>query len=125
MKKKSNPGIISSFLKARTHKIRNFPETKSVNRLKNSKTAQTVDQIVSFLASKGINATAARSSHRRLFADLLATVNDKPIEICLGLRKLSPADLNYRRSITAAGGIFLVVTSAKEFEDYYNSTFKF
>lgn len=121
----SYPGI-SSFAKVRTHKSRTFPETKSISRNKKSKTADSIDQIASFLNSKGWKATPARSSRRRLFADLLTTIADTPVEICLGLQRLSKAHLSYGRSIIAAGGIFLVVSSAREFEDwYYNSNFKF
>ncbi len=79
------------------------------------------NEIVSYIKSKGWEVTPSRSSRRRPFADLLTTIAGIPVEICLGLQRLTPAHQNYRRSITAAGGIFLVVTSANEFYEWYHS----
>ncbi|MCL6103696.1 MAG: hypothetical protein M1292_14625 [Bacteroidetes bacterium] len=52
------------------------------------------NEIVSYIKSKGWEVTPSRSSRRRPFADLLTTI---------------------------AGGIFLVVTSANEFYEWYHS----
>lgn len=118
MKVNSDPG---SSLGKEYAKPTNFFDNKGIKRQKSSATKT----IAIFLNSIGLKVIPSRSSARRPFADMLTTIADIPVEIYLGLRGLSHADLNYRRSITAANVIFLIVTSAKEFEEHYNSTFKF
>jgi len=89
--------------------------------------SKTVRKTITFIRRRGGQATGnTRTAHkgREAYADIIATIAGQPVEVLLGVRRLSPARLNYSRSITAAGGIFLVITTVREFEDFYNETFK-
>ncbi|MEI7423578.1 MAG: hypothetical protein WCK18_15855 [Prolixibacteraceae bacterium] len=82
------------------------PKTKAIN------------SIVAFLRSKGLKAEGVAKTSKA-FADVMATLAGKPLEVKVGARRLSPAQLNYKRAIDNAGGLYVVTTNAEDFKAWY------
>jgi len=103
------------------------PQNKGTKKSTRFPKSHIIQQIAAFIRSKGwsVSGSSPASSGNESFSDLMATIAGKPVELILGVRRLSQSQQNYKRSITTAGGIFLTVTSVQEFKEWYNSNFKF
>jgi hypothetical protein len=88
--------------------------------------SQVSRQITVVFWSKGLKAKASKlRKGGNSFANILAsTFAGKQLDVKIGLRRLSQAQLNYAWTITQAGGIFLLIASAMDFEEWCHETFK-
>lgn len=81
-----------------------------------------VKSILEFLSSKGLTAegtsqTSGRGSKR--FSDVLTSIAGKPVEVLVGVKKLSKPQINFGRTISNSGGLFVSVTNAEDFRAWY------
>lgn len=67
-----------------------------------------------------------KTSGTRGSADISATIHGRSvkIEVKIGRDKQRPAQMEYQRSVEAAGGVYFIATTFQQFYDWYQKTFE-
>jgi hypothetical protein len=102
-------------------------QRKFSNKSAVSQKSQIIQQIAAFIRSQGwsVAGISPASSGNETYSDLLATIAGRPVEVLVGVRRLSPSQIRYKSSIQNAGGCYAVVADRNSFKSWYCSTFKF
>lgn len=82
--------------------------------------SQIIRQITAFLRSEGCRSIASKFRNGGdSFADVQATIEGKPVEVLVGVKRLSKPQINYGKTISNSGGLFVSVMNAQDFRDWY------
>jgi hypothetical protein len=87
------------------------------------KKSRAIQAILEFRSSKGLTTEGSAQTSKRNgcmpYSDVLTSIAGKPVEVLVGVKRLSKPQINYGRTISNSGGPFVSVMNTKEFKARY------